>query len=422
MSYNLKEKSPLIIYGIINLIAIVCVNFISDLPVRVGNWESKATLLAAFQKPEDNFYPPGGAILLIPFLSFKPDFKIAIFFYFTISAIIYYMICSRLISNRLFFYLALSALTFNPYLLWVINSSPDSVFELFLLLSGFALLLSRKYFMACLPLYLLCLTRPQYWPSFLMLPIIAKYLKLKFSNVSDVSNKFIVTPFVLLLLTLSLNQIVFKSPAIAGEAGMTAHFGHNKYWYLSMPKFDSDVFLSTGGNMDTPKVLSHSDKFSQIKDDEFRAALINIYENPKSLFLNTLQKVDSYFFAVQKNPQLSGQYFLSTDKKSIILGPNRDSWALIFGSWLYFFHRSILLIFAIASLTLIVVFATIRRDVLAQPIILFCLPYVFGSVAAILYSTETRLKIVSELLLVPFIVYIFDLFKFKRKEGKLFYQ
>lgn len=416
MSSYLETRYRLLIYGLINLFVIVSVNSLSDLPTTVGNWESKAKLLASFQMPVDNFYPPGGAILLIPFLLFKSNFDLAVFFYFTLSSIIYYLICSRVIKNSRYFYVALLGFTFNPYLLWLVNSSQDLVFELFLILSAFALLLAGKHFLAYLPFYLLCLTRPQYWPSFLIMPLIATYLNFKFKRAEVLSKKLIAIPFIFLLMTLSINQIVFKTPAVAGEAGMTAHFGHNKFWYLSMPKFDSDVFLSTGGNMDTSKLLSTSDKFNQIKDDEFRAALINISESPKSLFLNTLQKVDTYFFAVQKNPQLSGQFYLSADQKSIVIGPNRDSWTLIFGSWIFFIQRSLLLIFSIAALTLVVVFKQLRKTLLVHPVSYFCLPYIFGSIAAVVYSTETRLKIVSELLLIPLIIFIFDRFKYQRSE------
>ena len=66
----LKDHSVKLIataYGLINFLAIVTVNQLSDLPVWIGNWESKAILLTSFQNPQSNFYPPGGAILLSPF-------------------------------------------------------------------------------------------------------------------------------------------------------------------------------------------------------------------------------------------------------------------------------------------------------------------------------------------------------------------
>ena len=398
-------------YGLINLLAIATVNQLSDLPVWIGNWESKAILLTSFQNPQSNFYPPGGAILLSPFLWIKPNYEIAVFFYFTIASVLYFLICNKIIKNKMILIIALSALTLNPYLLWLVNSSQDTVFELFLLMCGFSLLLAKRFFIFLLPLYLLCLTRPAYWSGFLVLPILIYYFSIKTKNNLTISSKLIFAPLFFLVCTFGINQAVFGSPALAGEAGMTAHFGHNKNWYLAMPKFDSDVFLSTGGNMDTEMITSRTKRFTQIEDQELRAALIYIVENPKSLFLNTLQKLDTYFFAVQKNPQLSGEYYLAKDQKSIVIGENRDSWVIIFGSFVYFIYRSLLLILLIASITILIVLPKLRKSLIHEPQFLMFVPYLFGSISAILFFTETRYKIVSELLLVPLVLSIFDSYK-----------
>jgi hypothetical protein len=409
------KKISAIVYAALNLFIIFVVNKLSDLPVWVGNWESKANLLVSFKLPTDNFYPPGGAILLSPFLRFGPNYEIVVYFYFTISSIIYFAICKKIIHNKIFFYFALSSLTFNPYLLWLVNSSQDTVFELFLLLAGFALLISRRFILAFFPLYLLCLTRPAYWPGFLIIPIVVYFLKLKNNKEVPTSKKKASIPLVMLIATLLINQFSFGNLSLADEAGVTAHFGHNKNWYLAMPKFDSDVFLAKGGNMDATKVLQNSNKFKNVKDLELRAALVSIYENPKSLALNTLQKIDTYFFAFQKNPQLSGEYYLSEDQKSIVIGPNRDSWVLVFGSFAYFLYRATLFISVIVALTLLATTPGLRKKVIGQPLVLFCIPYLMGSIAAILFFTEARYKIVSELLLSLMIVSIFDKYLNLRK-------
>ena len=413
----LKDHSVKLIataYGLINFLAIVTVNQLSDLPVWIGNWESKAILLTSFQNPQSNFYPPGGAILLSPFLWLKPNYEIVVFFYFTIASVLYFLICNKIIKNKMVLTLALSALTLNPYLLWLVNSSQDTVFELFLLMCGFSLLLAKRFFIFLLPLYLLCLTRPAYWSGFLVLPILMYYFSVKTKDNLKISSKLIFAPLFFLACTFGINQAVFSSPALAGEAGMTAHFGHNKNWYLAMPKFDSDVFLSTGGNMNTEIITSGSKKFMQVENQEFRAALIYITENPKSVFLNTLQKLDTYFFAVQKNPQLSGEYYLAEDQKSIIIGENRDSWVLIFGSLVYFIYRSLFLILVIASITILVVLPRIRQSLIHQPHFLMFVPYLFGSISAILFFTETRYKIVSELILVPLVLSIIDSYQLSK--------
>jgi hypothetical protein len=405
------SKLSVVIYAFLNLIFIICVHLISDIPVSVGNWETKSALIASFKNPEDNFYPPGGAILLIPFLILKPHYEIAIFFYFTLASVLYFFICEKIIKKTNLFLISLSAFTLNPYLLWLVHSSQDTVFELFLLLSGFALVLKKNFFGAMLPLYLLCLTRPAYWPSFLMLPVVYNLLCIQKDKKFAIKRTLVLIPFILLIFTLGINKMAFDHPELAGEAGMTAHFGHNKSWYIAMPKFDYDVFLSKGGNMDTNKLLLSSDRFSYVSNKEFRAALIYIVENPKSLFLNTLQKIDTYFFSVQKNPHLSGEYYLSSDQKSIVIGEKRDSWVLILGSYLYFIHRALLLIFLIASLTILVILPKVRNSIIYQPQFLFFIPYLFGSIAALLFLAESRFKVVSEMLLVPFIASILDAYK-----------
>jgi hypothetical protein len=412
---RITPKNPILVYAILNFVIILIINQISDLPVWIGNWEAKATKLASFQNPLDNFYPPGGAILLVPFLGVKPNYEIVVYFYYTASSILYYLICKSLIFDKKYLLVALLGFSLNPYLPWLVNSSQDTVFELFLVMSGFALIVSKKYFLSLLPLYLLCLTRPAYWPGFLVIPLVIKFLKIKSRDHKLATKRLVIAPFLFLFMTMSINQAVFKDPALAGEAGMTAHFSHNKYWYLSMPKFDPDVFLTTGGNMDAEKLLRENPIFANIENEGFRAALINISENPKSLFLNTLQKLDTYFFAVQKNPQLSGEYYISADGKNIVVGKERESWLLVLGSFLFFFFRSALLVLAISAVTLLMVFPKIRQDLIGKPIILFCIPYLFGSIAGVLFYSETRFKLVSEILLIPLIMKIYD----KHKELKL---
>ena len=209
MFNRLRTSLPAIIYGFINLMAIFLVNYFSDLPVWIGNWESKAILLTSFQNPLNNFYPPGGAILLAPFLSLKPNYEIVVFFYFTISSILYFLICNKIIRNRGFLILALSALTLNPYLLWLVNSSQDTVFELFLLICGFSLVLAQRFFLCLLPIYLLCLTRPAYWPGFLVLPILMYYFAVKNKNSLKISKKLILTPLFFLTCLFSSSFLTY---------------------------------------------------------------------------------------------------------------------------------------------------------------------------------------------------------------------
>lgn len=383
------------------------VNRISDLPILVGNWEAKATALSQLQFPGDNFYPPGSAILLVPFLWAKPHYEIAVFFYFVLSSLIYFLICQALIKRTLYRNIALAALTLNPYLLWTCNSGQDTVFELFLLLSFAALLLKKRPALTLFPLYLLCLTRPAYWTLLLVFPTIY-FIRARQNQVNVPKKSFILAPIAALAMTMGLNVVAFGQPNLATESGLTAHFSHNKFYYLSMPKFDMDVFLSKGGNMDPELVLKDSTKFTSVKDEELRAALVSIVDNPKSFFMNTLQKVDSYFFAVQKTPQLPGSYYLSKDQKSIVIENDRLTWPLMLGNATYFLYRSLLLVFGIIALA--VFFIVIRRNKikLQENAGFLLLPFLAGAIPGIVYYTESRFKIVSELLLVPLILLILD--------------
>jgi hypothetical protein len=399
---------PIWVYSILNFFTLFVVNKVSDLPMSVRNWELKATQLASFQIPTDNFYPPGAAILLTPFLWNKPHYEIAVFFYFVCSAVLYFMICRTLIKNRKVRTVALLAFTLNPYLLWLVNSSQDTVFELILVLSSTALILKGRFVIAFFPIYLLCLTRPSYWIFFLTLPVFLRYMKINDHRSLNISLRSLSIPLLALITTLGINQATFGSPSLAHEAGLTAHFSHNKYFYLSLPKFDMDVFLSADGNMDPEKVINSSNKFNTIKDPHLRAALISAGENPKNLALNTLQKIDSYLFAVQKNPQLPGEYFLSKDRKKIVIGDERLTWALILGNIGYFIYRASLLILVISILTLFWFFRVESKALLRKSFMALVLPYICGIVPGTIFYTESRFKVVSELLLIPVTLKIYE--------------
>jgi hypothetical protein len=374
----------------------------------VRNWELKATQLASLQVPTDNFYPPGAAILLTPFIWNKPNYEISVYFYFVCSAVLFFLVCRTLIKNRKVRTVALLAFTLNPYLLWLVNSSQDTVFELFLLLSGSALIVKGRFVFSFFPIYLLCLTRPAYWVFFLSLPVFLRYMKTVDQRRRFISWRRMSIPFLALIATLGMNQAAFGTPSLAHEGGLTAHFAHNKHYYLSLPKFDMDFFLSTGGNMDPKKDINDSDKFKTIEDPHLRAALISIVDNPKNFTLNTLQKIDSYLFAVQKNPQLPGKYYLSQDQKNIVIGDERLTWPLILGNIAYFIYRVSLLILVISIFTLFWFFRAESKDLWKKSFMVLVLPYISGIVPGTIFYTESRFKVVSELLLIPVSLKIYE--------------
>lgn len=397
---KLGQHKGLILYALLNFILIFLTNRVSDLPVLLANWESKAQKLLEFSFPEDNFYPPGSAILLAPFLWLGPEYKYVVFIYFVATSCLYYVICDYLFQKSKQKFIALMAFSGNPYLLWLVNSSQDTLFEMFLLFSFIAVLLKQKIGLSLLPLYLLCLTRPSYWVLFLVVPVAWWLLKRE-------KKYLMLVPICFLIGTLGINNIAFSQASLATEGPLTFQFSHHKLYYLAMPKFDMDVFLSKGGNMNPDKVIANSDRFSSISDIHTRAALISIIENPKSLALNTLQKLDSYFFANQKTPQLSGEYYIDSDQSSIIIGEERLTWPLILGHWFYFIYRSALFILFMSGLTLFIAHREIRKSV-REIYFMLLLPYLAGSVSGIMFYTETRFKIVSEVLtvLASLLVYV----------------
>ena len=85
-----NEHKYLIAYISIVLFELVVVNSQSDLVVGVANWENKAREIINLKIPKDNFYGPGSAIMLAPFIWNGPNYFTAIQlwdFIFTIESL-----------------------------------------------------------------------------------------------------------------------------------------------------------------------------------------------------------------------------------------------------------------------------------------------------------------------------------------------
>ena len=193
------------------------------------------------------------------------------------------------------------------------------------------------------------------------------------------------------------NLYAYGSSSLAGESGITAYFSYNKYLYLALPKLDMDVFLSTKGHVEDYGAHS-SAEYTQM-------AIKSIKENPKEVLLATMQKFDSYIFDVQKVPHLPGEYYLSKDATSIIIGNQRLIWPLVLGNLLYEAYRSLLLIGVLASAGVLFAYRNLRIKAIypQNALWLLTLPWMLGLIPGLAFYTETRFKIVSELLLIPFI-------------------
>ena len=120
---NISFKNKGIIYAVLcSFLFIVVMQFV-DLPFIFGNWENKAKSILNFDLT-DNYYPPGAAIALIPFLWNKPNFVLGIVFYYFIAAYVYFKICAKIRDRKLKFF-ALLALPSNAYLSWLCITSAE---------------------------------------------------------------------------------------------------------------------------------------------------------------------------------------------------------------------------------------------------------------------------------------------------------
>jgi len=139
-------------------------------------------------------------------------------------------------------------------------------------------------------------------------------------------------------------------------------------------------------------------------------ALQSIKDNPKEILLGTMQKLDSYIFDVQKVPHLPGEYYLSADAKSIVIGNQRLTWPLVLGNLLYEIYRSLLLVGLLASIGVLLAFRKLKFQIKSykRSLLILLLPWTLGLIPGLLFYTETRFKIVSELLLIPFISLVFS--------------
>ena len=232
------------------------------------------------------------------------------------------------------------------------------------------------------------------------------YLFFKKNNTNKARYVFIL-PLLLFPINSIYNYSQYNSFSPANESGITAYFSYNKYYYLAHPKYDMDVFLSKEGHMEVKGLekLNESDSNSLY----LKMAIESIKENPKETVLGTLQKVDSYIFDIQKIPHLPGEYYLSKDSKVIIIGDERLEWKFVIGNLIYAAGRIILLLFYFPSLVL---YYLNRKRKLLKNIELITtiliLPWISGLIPGLLFYTETRFKIISELLLIPFICIIFS--------------
>ncbi len=368
-----------------------------DIPQLISNWENKAWTIINFEL-KDNYYPPGAAIALIPFLWAGPEFWPAIYFYYALSAAVYFKLCQFITSSKLRL-IALLALPANSYLTWLCLTSADQVIELLtLLLFGYSAAKSR-FKLALFFGFLLCFTRPAYWFGYLIIMfLMGRQRSARERIVRQVALKG--SALWVLLGVLSFNQLVFNSSNLSTSSSTTLFYSHQKFHYLSLPKFDMDVFLTNGKSTRVESVLLNKEELKFIADSTVRASLLSISENPQRFVFSEIQKLDSYFFSIQKVPNLPGQYELASDEKSILIGDERLTWSLTIGHAIFAGYRAFwMLLFAGTLVWLALLLHS--RSRFTEPEKYLLIPFAAGVVPGLLYYVETRFKICAELLAVP---------------------
>jgi hypothetical protein len=217
--------------------------------------------------------------------------------------------------------------------------------------------------------------------------------------------------FLLLPLTIFVNGFIYGTPSLATESGMTLYFGNHKYTYLAHPKYDLDVFLTKQGHMELNPEVKVSAPDPGNSNQYTKMALDSIQENPREFVLSTMQKIESYVVGIQKIPNLSGEYYLSQDAKSIIIGEERLKWILIIPHLFYELYRLLLLFFLFFAIGYLVFIHKKERidSRVHKKMFIFLIPWLLGIIPGMLFFTETRYKIVSEILLIPFIMLVLEL-------------
>ena len=402
-----KSNALLVAFVVLILVELFVVNSVSDLSPGTSNWIEKAQQILDLQIPTDNFYGPGAALLLSPFVLVGLPTYAANYFYFALGVVGYWQICQAIPSSigRL---IALFALPANVYLIWLIDSSQDTVFEFFLLTWSVYFLSTKRFGLFAISGFMLCETRAGYWVFYLGVSALL-FLRAMKSNPKRAARKLFAIYF--LVASSIFNFVNYGSPSPALEGGLTAYFGYAKYHYLSLPKMDMDVFLS-GPNgafsaSNGPDIPSSSTP-AEINSIYQKAAIDSALSNKRETVLGWMQKFDSYFFDVQKIPHLPGEYVLDQEKKVISIGEERLNWKLVGGNLTYLIYRTALLVSGLVSVGILIGITLFQRTGLLSQVRLLPLglPFLFGAIPGILIYTETRFKIVSELLLIPLIIEI----------------
>ena len=378
---------------------------INDLPAVAGtNWASKSKEILSFNIPSDNYYPPGPAILSIPFRNFKDISFMSTYFWANVGFVFFFLITYQ-IKNLYWIRVTLITFLLNVYLFWNFKSSQDTVYEFaFVMISVYALI-KQKYVLAVVSLFLLFQVRSGYWLLFVlvMLIFLFKHKSLNFKK------RIFILSFGLLIFSSLFNFVSYGTLSPSNTSGQTLYFGQNKYFYLGHPSYDIDTFLSEGGHM-TPKGFTSEELWNRDLtelDNIFKKqAMADIRNSPESFIQNTLIKLDNLFFNFQKIPNLPGTYWLSEDGTKVYIEGDGLNLKYALGNLVYFLYRFISIMLLIYSVSIWLFFRkSLRTSDLYFSFWSF-LPILSILPVCIIFYEDTRFRIVAETLLIPASVYL----------------
>lgn len=405
---NLKKMSKIPIKLLTWLSAMTLILIFAHItnnnPQTIGKWIPSAKKLLNFDAPLDNWYGPTAAILMMPFSFLSTNYLfIVTLFYFIIGSFFYYKLVEEFLVNKYLNYIGLLIPFANLYLFRLIDSSPDTVFEFSLLTLLMWVVIKKKFILFVVVGIALAELRSGYWLLVLAMAIL---LVLRNRNRRSVISLIV---FPSLLMILIINFFLYGIFAPASEGARTAYFSNNKYAYLLESTYQIDHFFD-GDN--GPMRTSCND------DEACRENLIiDLKNNKQETIFSLVNKFDTYFFSVQKVPRLPGWFELDAKNSVIKIGQSNMSWSVVAASFLYFVYKSILHISIIICI-FVYIFNFSQKERKNVKLQWLVLPWLIGSIPAILFYAETRVWIVSELLLVPFILETFQVLINKSRPSK----
>lgn len=321
-----KTKGHLI-WAFTMLVLFIIVFFINPLPNGLKTSVNTAWLHFSF--PDSNWRSYGASLVLLPFGTTTVGLNIALFVFFIGGLLFYYLICAELLKAK-FLAIGLWTLPFNTYLFWSYKSQQELVLEWFFLLGAIYFLLEKSFIISSFFCFLASFVRPAN---------IVLSLFIVFIIVISIKAKVIFTS--LLIIWLTVNSIVYGTFSPALQASYTMNYGWNRAYSITLPLADIDASYTKFDPLNSKVIDSTSDEKLRAQK-YYDQALGFIRENPAQSVAILTSKIDSWFFTIQRVPNLKNSFSTSADGLSLKLNEPHYSFlntcaSLVFAVWRVFY-------------------------------------------------------------------------------------